>query len=188
MKYLFIFAITSLFLACSSSNEMIKPVTLSNLLNLKINSTWSYEGTFLGEKIKYELKIVDVKEEVKDVKQFTYKDNKGQIYTHDKFGIRNDKFYFIKYPLEVGTSWVNKEKDEVEIATIESISEKFKFGEDELHSCIKVSYKKSIESKNVLVIRTFCTGYFLVSLETYLENTEGVAIKQSSFELKSFLY
>ena len=179
-EVLFFVFVLSFFSACSSS-KTVKDKDL-NFLKARKGTSWVYEGKLLGEKRDITIKITKA-----EGKKFT--DNKGQVYIKDENGYKNEYYYQIRYPLKKGATWVNKTDKDTEVATIEDVSVKFKFGDDEIKNCIKVSYVKGFDNgARSIVLRTFCPDLWLVKMETYYETYEGVATKQSEFILKSFVY
>ncbi len=183
VKVIFIFTVLLLF-GCSTDSQTKKTgVDLgSTLIKAKEGSAWRYKGELLGEKRTIELSITTKNDK-------SYKDSKDQSYTIDQFGIRGDSFYYIKYPIEKGITWVNKTDKGIEIATIENIDASFKFGPDTIKNCIKVSYQSQPDKQNTtILIRTFCPDLWMVEFETFVENDKEIAIPQSKFSLESFVY
>jgi len=182
MKTIIAILFTILILSSCTSNKTVKNQKDLNFLKAKTDSTWLYTGELLKEKKDITVKITQNNNGI-------LTDNKSQTYTKDKNGYKNQYYYWIKYPIKKGATWVNNSDKETAIATIEDVNASFKFGEDEIKNCLKVSYVKGLENggRNI-TIRVFCPDLWMVSMETYYEDSEGIATKQSSFELKSFVY
>jgi len=167
-------------LSCSTEKITQRDTKKINYLDIEKGSTWNYDGVLLKEKKNIEIKITQ--------KSDTFAiDNKNQKYIKDQYGYRNDDFYWIKYPLKNNFTWVNKYKGKIEIATIENVNTTFEFSGEKLKNCMKISYISTLESGKSILIRTFCPNIWLVSQELYYENSEGIALKQLSIKLKSFI-
>ena len=183
MKTIFILLITVFISSSCTNSKTIKQQKAMNYLKAKLNTTWLYTGELLKEKKNIKLKITQVKGN-------TLIDNKSQIYTKDKNGYKNQYYYWIKYPIVKGNTWiVSNNNKETSVATIEDINTVFKFGEDKIKNCLKVSYIKGLDNggRNI-TIRIFCPDLWMVGMETFYEDSEGIATKQSEFKLKSFVY
>jgi hypothetical protein len=180
-KIITLLAMTFIFMSCTSGKTVKKAQDI-NYLKARINTTWLYSGELLKNKKDISIKIKEVKNKV-------FIDNKSQEYTVDKNGYKNQYYYLIKFPIKKGSTWVNNNDKITEVATIESLNESFKFGEDTITQCIKVSYVRGVNNgaRNITV-RVFCPELWMVSMETFYENSEGIATKQSSFTLSSFVY
>ena len=177
---LLLFALFSI--SCSSVDKSVNKNKDINYFKAIKGSYWVYEGRLFNEKKEITVKIIDEE-------NGKLKDDKGLTYLKDKDGYKNQYFYWIKFPLMKGNSWIVKSDKDVKVATIEDTEVEFKFGEDTIKNCIKVSYIKSLEDKGRnIVIRTFCPDLWMVSMRTYYENPDGIATEQSSFILKSFIY
>lgn len=181
---LMLLTITFIFISCNG-NKNVKTQKNVNYLKAKINTNWLYTGELLKEKKDITIKITT--QNAKGV----LTDNKSQTYTKDKDGYKNQYYYWIKYPIMKGNTWIvnNSNGKDTSVATIESTNTTFKFGEDKIKNCLKVSYVKALENGGrSITIRIFCPDLWMVKMETFYENQEGIATKQSSFNLKSFVY
>ena len=184
MKILITILFTVFIFSSCGGNKTIKNQKDINYLKAKINTTWLYTGNLLKEKKDITIKITQNK-------NGNLTDNKSQIYTKDKNGYKNQYYYWIKYPIVKGNTWVvnSNNNNETSIATIEDVNATFKFGDDKIEQCLKVSYVKGLENGGrSITIRVFCPELWLVQMETFYETPEGVATKQSDFNLKSFVY
>jgi len=174
-------AMSFIFLSCTSG-KTVKDPDNTRYLKARVNTTWLYSGELLKNKKDITVKITGEKDGV-------LTDNKSQTYTKNKEGYKNQYYYWLKHPIKKGETWVNNSEKMTEVASIESLNETFKFGEDLVKNCIKVSFVRGLDNgaRNITV-RTFCPELWMVSMETFYENSEGIATKQSSFTLKSFVY
>lgn len=165
--------------ATKEKNE-VKKYNYPSYLNVKESSTWIYDAWIFNQ--KKELKITIKKD------KNTLIDNKNRVYFSDDFGYRNDDFYYIKFPLNKGNTWINKYNGIVEIATIEDDSLSIEFNNKKYNSCIKVSYINKVEEEGgkYIKMRTFCPNLWIVNQESYYENQAKIATKQTEYKLKSY--
>ncbi|MGA9525837.1 MAG: hypothetical protein WBV82_30540 [Myxococcaceae bacterium] len=153
---------------------------LSAYYPLQIDNRWTYEVGLLGEKTSQEVRIVGQEGEV-------FVDDKGGRLTVDAYGVRDDKRYLLRGPIEVGTSWTN-------VVSVSSI-ERYRILEvgftctaaaGRFEGCVRVEGRNRVDANTTLINElTFAPGVGLVTIETAAE-VKGQRIPQAKLELTSY--
>jgi hypothetical protein len=147
---------------------------------LEVGNRWTYEVGLLGEKSTQEVRIVGREGQA-------FVDNKGGRLTADAFGIRDDKRYLLREPLEAGATWTNVvsassiERYRVLDAGVSCESPAGRFTD-----CVRVEGRNRVNAETTLINEmTFAPGVGLVDIETVAE-VKGKRIPQASLRLASF--
>ncbi len=74
--------------------------SLSDYYPLAVGNRWTYQTSFLGEKRTQEVEVL------KQVEGY-FEDSQGGQLTVDAFGVRDQKRYLLRAPLEPGRTWTN---------------------------------------------------------------------------------
>jgi len=147
---------------------------------LAVGNAWAYEGNMLGGKAKFDVKIL--REE-----QGKFIDSQENVLRVDNYGIRDEKRYLLRTPLEVGTKWNNV----VSISSYEQyqIIEAGQACDSPAGSftgCIVVESRNKDEGDRILVnTMTFAPKVGVVRIETVLEEA-GKRIPQVRLELVKY--
>ncbi len=172
----------TLLLACAHTGSgpkgSVSPV--ADYYPLAVGNTWSYEGTMLGGPAKFDISITG-----EDQGKFT--DSQTNVLRVDNYGVRDEKRYLLRTPLEVGTKWNNV----VSISSYEqyAIIEAGQACDSPAGSfkgCVVVESRNKDEGERLLVATlTFAPKVGLVRIETVLEES-GKRIPQSRIELVKY--
>lgn len=147
---------------------------------LAVGNSWTYDSTFLGGRDERTVEIV--KEE-----DGFFRDSMGGELRLDPFGVRDQKRYLLREPVEAGTSWTN-------VVSVSSI-ERYKIVEaghaceapaGKFENCVTVESTNKADPKRSLVNAiTFAPGVGIVRIEVTL--VEGKKqIPQATMALKKF--
>lgn len=74
------------------------PTPVADYYPLQVGNTWTFRVTLLGQTQEQEISIAKV-----EGGRFT--DSLGNVLSIDSFGVRDEKRYLLRTPLEVGTKW-----------------------------------------------------------------------------------
>lgn len=171
-----------LLLACAhSKEERVREIRqMAEYYPLAVGNSWTYDIEFLGQKDKQEISIV--KEE-----KGRFTDSAGNVLLVDTYGIRDEKRYLLRTPLEVGTKWNNV----VSVSSYEQY-QIVEAGQDcvvpagTFKNCVVVeSRNKSDGEKTLVNTLTFAPRVGLVRIATVLDS-EGKRIPQTRLELTRF--
>ena len=145
-----------------------------------IDNRWTYEVGLLGEETTQEVRIVGQEGDV-------FLDDKGGRLTVDAHGVRDDKRYLLRGPIEVGTSWTN-------VVSVSSI-ERYRILDagftcnvpaGKFDDCVRVEGRNRVDANTTLINElTFAPGVGLVRIETAAE-VKGQRIPQAKLELTSY--
>jgi hypothetical protein len=148
---------------------------------LSVGTRWSYDVSYLGEK-----RIINVEIAKQNADGFSL-DSSGAELMADSFGVRDQKRYLLRNPIEIGTTWTN-------VVSVSSI-ERYKilaaeqpcdcaFGHFE--NCVVVESRNRVgEAQELVNEMTFAPKVGIVRLRTVLES-KGKSIPQSSLNLTKF--
>jgi hypothetical protein len=141
-------------------------------------TTWSYEVELLGARNQVQVKMV------RQNADGYFEDSTGAAFLVDGYGVRDQKRYLLRNPVEVGTKWTNV----VSVSSIESY-QVLSAGEGcttragSWSDCVIVESRNRVEEGKVLVNEiTLAVGVGIVRLATILE-LDGKRIPQSHLEL-----
>lgn len=157
----------------------LRGVPVTEYFPLAVGNTWTYEETLLGATRTSKVEITHESEGF-------FVDNRGGKMRFDAYGLRDDKRYLLREPLEPGKTWTNV----VAVGTIERyrvLGLQMECGPARAAAdCVKVESTNRIDEGTVLVNElTFAPGVGLVMLEMSAE-VAGRRVPQSRLLLKSF--
>lgn len=148
---------------------------------LEIGTLWSYEVKLLGES-----RTIDVSTLKKTSDGFV-EDSTGAQFLADTYGVRDQKRYLLRNPIQTGTKWTNVVSvSSVENYEIVATSQPCDAPAGKWEGCVVVESRNRVEEGTVLVNEmTFAPGVGIVRLTTVLESN-GKQIPQSSLSLLKF--
>jgi hypothetical protein len=148
---------------------------------LGLGTRWSYDVNLLGEKRSIEVTIEKLTPE-----GFA-QDSTGALLLADAYGVRDQKRYLLRNPIEAGTKWTN-------VVSVSSVEHYEIIAADQpcdapagaWKGCVIVESRNTVEEGKVLVNEmTFAPGVGIVRLSTVLE-ANGQKIPQSTLALSRF--
>jgi hypothetical protein len=173
-------ALALLALSCAHAPAASQGPRLSEYYPLAVGNTWSYDVEILGEKDKQKITILSEENGF-------FKDSAGTELTVDAYGIRDQKRYLLRGPVEVGTKWNNV----VSVSAYEQY-QIVEAGQDcdspagAFHGCVVVECHTKIEGDKTMVLTlTFAPNVGIVNLSTTLE-ASGKQIPQTHLTLTSY--
>lgn len=142
---------------------------------------WTYEVRLLGE-----TRTIDVEMLRRNADGFV-EDSTGAALMVDGFGVRDQKRYLLRNPIEPGTKWTNVVSvSSVEHYEIVAAGQRCDAPGGAWDGCVVVQSRNRVQEGTVLVNEmTFAPGVGIVSLTTVLES-DGKRIPQSSLGLVKF--
>ncbi|MBK7864825.1 MAG: hypothetical protein IPJ65_40745 [Archangiaceae bacterium] len=157
-----------------------EPSPVAEYYPLAVGNTWSYEGEMLGGPAKFDISIV--KEE-----RGRFTDSQDNVLTIDSYGIRDEKRYLLRTPLEVGTRWNNVVSvSSYEQYAIVEAGQACDAPAGRYLNCVVVESRNKGDGEKVLVnTLTFAPKVGMIRIATALE-TQGKRIPQARLELTRF--
>jgi len=148
---------------------------------LELGTVWTYEVKLLGEARTIEVTTL------KKTSDGFVEDSTGAQFLADSYGVRDQKRYLLRNPIETGTKWTNVVSvSSVEIYEIVATSQPCDAPAGKWEGCVVVESRNRVEEGTVLVNEmTFAPGVGIVRLTTVLESN-GKQIPQSSLSLLKF--
>jgi hypothetical protein len=156
--------------------------TAAEFFALIPGAAWSYEVELLGSKSNIEVKMI------KQNAEGFFEDSNGAAFLVDAFGVRDQKRYLLRNPVEVGTSWTNV----VSVSSIEryqvlSVGQPCLTRAGSWPTCVVVESRNRVDEGRDLVNEyTLAPGVGIVRLATMLD-ANGQRIPQSHLELVKFV-
>ena len=147
---------------------------------LAVGNTWDYEVQLLGEKTAIQVKVLKEDHGV-------FADSTGNQLFADAFGVRDQKRYLLRDPVEVGTEWSNVVSvSSVERYKIVSVGTSCDAPAGHFEPCVVVESTNRVQEGKVLVNElTFAARVGLVRVATLLENN-GQKVPQSTLVLTRY--
>ncbi len=147
---------------------------------LAVGNTWSYQIQLLGEKTQMEVKILKDENGV-------FEDSTGNRLFTDAFGVRDQKRYLLRDPVEVGTEWSNVVSvSSVERYKIVSANVGCDCPAGHFEGCVVVESTNRVgEGKALVNELTFAPKVGLVRVSTLLLD-DGKKVPQSTLELMKY--
>ncbi len=147
---------------------------------LAVGNTWSYQVQLLGQKQEMEVKVL--KEE-----NGVFEDSTGNQLFADAFGVRDQKRYLLRDPVQIGTEWSNVVSvSSVEHYKIVAAGVACDCPAGQFQGCAVVESTNRIEEGKVLVNElTFAPKIGLIRVSTLLEN-KGNKLPQSTLVLTKY--
>lgn len=147
---------------------------------LAVGNSWSYQVQLLGEKTQIEVKILKEDNGV-------FEDSTGNQLFTDAFGVRDQKRYLLRDPVEVGTEWSNVVSvSSVERYKIVSANVSCDAPAGHFEGCVVVESTNRVgEGKALVNELTFAPKVGLVHLKVVAE-ADGRRMPQTELQLESF--
>jgi hypothetical protein len=156
------------------------PGEARNFYPLAVGNRWTYETKMLGETAERTVEITGNRDGY-------YVDSGGAQLTTDAFGIRDQKRYLLRDPVEEGNAWTNVVSvSSVEHYKILAAGAPCDAPAGRFDRCVKVEGRNRIDPKTTLVNEvTFAAGVGIVRIEIFAEMGTR-RIPQTSIVLKEF--
>ena len=153
---------------------------LAEYYPLAVGNRWVYAATFLGEKRDQAVEIV------KEEGGF-FLDSQGGHLTVDAFGVRDEKRYLLREPLEVGKGWTNVVSvSSVEHYKVIEAGQSCQVPAGRFERCVRVEGRNRVDERTTLVNElTFAPGVGLVRVAVVAESGEK-RIPQTQLELREY--
>lgn len=153
----------------------------SDFYPMVIGAKWTYEVNLLGEK-----RVIDVSM-LRVTQDGFMEDSTGAQLLADAYGVRDQKRYLLRNPIENGTKWTNVVSvSSVEHYEIVAANQPCDAPAGKWEGCVVVESKNRVEEGKTLVNEmTFAPGVGIVRLNTVLE-ANGKRIPQSTLALQKF--
>jgi hypothetical protein len=157
-----------------------KPPEPAAYYPLAIGNSWSYSANVLGDHSDQTITIVK-----RDFDYFV-DDHKGR-FKIDAYGLRDDKRYLLRVPLEVGRTWTS-------VISVQSVEHSRIIETDGVcavlagtfEHCLTVETTNRQDENHTLVMRMSFAPYVgIVKIQTAME-TGGKAVPQSDVELTGY--
>jgi hypothetical protein len=173
--------------ACVTTSGTTTPAPAKTLPNaaefypLELGTVWTYEVKLLGESRNIEVTTL------KKTSEGFVEDSTGAQFLTDSYGVRDQKRYLLRNPIETGTKWTNVVSvSSVENYEIIATSQPCDAPAGAWDGCVVVESRNRVEEGTVLVNEmTFAPRVGIVRLTTVLESN-GKQIPQSSLALLKF--
>lgn len=164
----------------SMSSSGDKQVRAADYYPLAVGNSWTYEVNMLGEQRTMQVKI-------EGVANGFFRDSTGAELVADAFGVRDQKRYLLREPLEVGTSWTNVVSvSSVERYQITSVGLPCESPAGKFENCVVVeSRNRATPTKTLVNDMTFAPGVGMVRVAMVLENS-GQLVPQTTLVLQSY--
>ncbi len=147
---------------------------------LAVGNQWAYDANFLGQKVEMVVELVGQSDGY-------FVDNRGNKLAVDAFGVRDDKRYLLREPVEPGRTWTNVVSvQSVEHYRILDAGASCEVPAGRFERCVRVESRNRVDARTTLVNEmTFALGVGLVRIAT--DVTQGdKRIPQTRMVLKSF--
>ncbi len=147
---------------------------------LGVGNAWTYEVNLLGEKRSVEVKLL------REAGGYV-EDSTGAQLSVDAYGVRDQKRYLLRNPVQAGTKWTNVVSvSSVEHYEIIGAGQPCDSPAGQFEGCAVVESKNRVQEGRVLVNEmTFAPGVGLVRVSTVLE-ANGKRIPQSTLVLTAY--
>lgn len=152
----------------------------ADLYPLAVGNTWRYRASMLGENRDVTVTIVSAE-------RGTYTDSTGAKLMADAYGVRDDKRYLVREPIEVGTVWNNVVSvSSMETYRIIEAGNRCQVPAGQFEQCVVVEGRNKIEGNKSLVNEmTFAPRVGLVRIAVSLDN-DGQRVPQTMLELTQY--
>jgi len=147
---------------------------------LAVGNSWTYSANVLGERTEQKISIV------RQDFGFFVDDQKGRLKV-DAYGLRDDRRYLLREPLEEGRSWTSVvSAQSVEHSRIVEVDKPCTVPAGAFLHCLTVENRNRQDEHHTMVMRmTFAPEVGIVRVQTTLDN-DGKLVPQSELELVSF--
>ena len=147
---------------------------------LAVGNSWTYRVRFLGEERQQKVEIVREEDGY-------FRDNQGGRLAEDAYGVRDEKRYLLRYPLEPGKTWSNVVSvSSVEHYKILETGSRCQAPAGAFDGCLRVESRNRVDAKTVLVNTvTFAPEVGVVRIEVVAEVGQQ-RIPQTELSLVSY--
>ena len=147
---------------------------------LAVGNWWTYQANFLGEKSERRVEIVGWRNGF-------YLDSQGQELMVDGIGVRDQRRYLLREPIEVGRSWTNVVSvSSVEHYQVKEVGVPCQALAGAFRDCVRVESRSPVNESSTLFNEiTFAPQVGIVRIEITLE-ARGKRIPQHQYSLKEF--
>lgn len=131
---------------------------------LAVGNKWTYRVRFLGQEQQQDVEIL------RQVDGYFEDSQKGRLVA-DAYGIRDEKRYLLRYPLETGRTWTNVVSvASVEHYTIIETGTRCQVPAGTFEDCVRVESRNRQDARTTLVnVFTFAPNVGLVRIEIVAE-------------------
>lgn len=181
-------SVVPLLLVCSCATSSGAPAgdqkgsarSASDYFPLKVGTAWEYEASMLGEKRTLPVAILKVVDGVAE-------DSTGARLMADAWGVRDERRYLLRNPLEAGTRWNNVvSPSSVENYQILAVDQPCDAPAGRWEGCVIVESRNRIDESKTLVNEiTLAPGVGIVRMATTLDDG-GRRLPQSQLTLLKF--
>ena len=156
-------------------------VSAGDYYPLVVGTLWTYEASMLGEKQGISVEIL------KKEGDFAV-DSTGAQLMVDTYGVRDQKRYLLRNPIEVGTRWTNVVSvSSVESYEITSVDDACETPAGAFKNCVMVKSSNRVKEGETLINdMTFAPHVGIVRIATALDS-RGKLIPQSQLQLTRFV-
>jgi hypothetical protein len=159
--------------------------TAAEYYPLKIGNTWTYDMRFLGQK-QTETVTVEKESEGYFVTKSSSQEAEPVKMKADAYGVRDEKRYLLREPVEAGTTWTNVVSVETtEHYKILAARSPCEVPAGKFTDCVVVESRVRLPQGNLRNEMTFVRGIGLARVATELE-ANGKQVPQVSLELVAF--
>lgn len=157
-----------------------QPLSALDYYPLAVGNFWTYQANFLGEKSERRVEIVSWKNGF-------YVDNQGQELTVDALGVRDQRRYLLREPIELGRTWSNVVSvSSVEHYQIKEIGVPCVAPAGAFRDCVRIESSSAVNESTTLFNEiTFAPQVGIVRIEITLQSG-GKRIPQHQYSLKEF--
>lgn len=154
--------------------------TAGDYYPLAVGNSWTYDAKFLGGDEERTVAIVR-----KD--GVFFRDSMGGQLRLDPFGVRDEKRYLLREPIEVGTSWTNVVSvSSIERYRIVKVGHPCEAPAGKFEGCVTVESTNKADPRRSLVnAMTFAPGVGIVRIQVTLVDGKK-QIPQATMALKKF--
>lgn len=147
---------------------------------LAVGNRWTYDATFLGQKREA---VVEITREENGF----FRDTQGGELAIDGFGVRDQKRYLLRDPLEPGKEWTNVVSvSSVEHYKVIEAGASCEVPAGRYEACVRIEGRNRVDEKTTLVNEmTFAPGVGLVRIAVTAEIGDK-KVPQSQLVLRSF--
>jgi hypothetical protein len=159
--------------------------TAAEYYPLKIGNSWTYDVKFLGQK-QTQTVLIEKEADGYFVANSNSPDVEPPRIKADAYGVRDEKRYLIREPVQAGTTWTNVVSVEAtEHYKILSAGQPCEVVVGKFKDCVVVESRVRAAQGNLINEMTFARGVGLVKVATELE-TNGKQVPQVTLELTAF--
>jgi hypothetical protein len=147
---------------------------------LAVGNSWTYKVRFLGEERQQKVEILRSEDGY-------FVDTQGGKLVEDAYGVRDQKRYLLRYPLEPGKTWTNVVSvSSVEHYKILETGSRCRVPAGDFQGCVRVESRNRVDAKTVLVgLFTFAPEVGMVHIEVVAEIGQQ-RIPQTEMSLVSY--